>query len=184
MYCSKLEEVHIPKNVSNINYNAFFSCRSLHDVYVYNPVPYYINWCVFKNISDNSTLHVPYGVKDLYVGSDNANKLPGTIYSINEWYNRWHDGSSQGTCKEMGKEAEGQMKVQLMRTSLLHSVKEEKSLDRQSGLVIHTKYYQPFLLQYHIRCGNCVLWYHMQKKDKIKKNMYMGQQIMQIIHSI
>lgn len=23
MYCSKLEEVHIPKNVSNINYNAF-----------------------------------------------------------------------------------------------------------------------------------------------------------------
>lgn len=119
MYCSKLEEVHIPKNVSNINYNAFFSCRSLHDVYVYNPVPYYINWCVFKNISDNSTLHVPYGVKDLYVGSDNANKLPGTIYSINEWYNRWHDGSSQGTCKEMGKEAEGQMKVQLMRTSFV-----------------------------------------------------------------
>lgn len=62
---------------------------------------------------------MPYGVKDLYVGSDNANKLPGTIYSINEWYNRWHDGSSQGTCKEMGKEAEGQMKVQLMRTSFV-----------------------------------------------------------------
>lgn len=119
MYCSKLEEVHIPKNVCNVNYNAFFSCRSLKSIYVYNPVPYYINWCVFKNISDNSILYVPKGSKDLYVGEENANKLPGAFYSINEWYKRWHDDSQQGKCIEMKDETEGLMKVQLMRTSFV-----------------------------------------------------------------
>lgn len=119
MYCSKLEEVHIPKNVSNINYNVFFSCRNLKDIYVYNPVPYFVNWCVFKNINGNSTLHVPHGSKSLYVGDENANKLPGANYSINEWYKRWHDGSSLGCCIEMANETEGQMKVQLMRTSFV-----------------------------------------------------------------
>lgn len=119
MYCSKLEEVHIPKNVSKVNYNVFYSCRSLKNIYVYNPVPYFVNWCVFKNISDESTLYVPKGSKNLYVGDENANRIPGTLYIINEWYKRWHDGSSQGKCEEMGDESEGQMKVQLMRTSFI-----------------------------------------------------------------
>lgn len=119
MYCSKLEEVHIPKNVKKINYNVFYSCRNLKSVYVYNPVPCFVNWCVFKNISDGSVLYVPKGSKNLYVGEENANRIPGTIYTINEWYNRWHDGSTQGKCVEMGDDAQGQMKVQLMRTSFV-----------------------------------------------------------------
>lgn len=119
MYCSRLEEVHLPKNVSKMNYNVFFSCRNLKSVYVYNPVPYFVNWCVFKNISENSTLYVPNGSKSLYVGEENANKLPGTLFAVNEWYKRWHDGSSQGSCVEMEAETQGQMKVQLMRTSFV-----------------------------------------------------------------
>lgn len=120
MYCSKLEEINLPKNIKQINYNAFFGCKNLKDVYIYNPVPYYINWCVFKNISNYSTLHVVKGTKNLFVGEENKNKIPGTVYSINEWYNRWHDGSSQGTCVEMDETAtEGQIKVQLMRTNYI-----------------------------------------------------------------
>lgn len=118
MYCSKLEEIKLPKNVKQINYNAFFGCRNLKDVYIYNPVPYYISWCVFKNISSYSTLHVVKGAKDLFVGEANKNKLPGTYYSTNEWYNRWHEGSSQGKCVEMDETAvAGQIQLQLMRTN-------------------------------------------------------------------
>lgn len=119
MYCKQLESVHIGKNVTTINYNAFFSCTALQDIYVENPVPCYINWCVFKNIKNGSTLHVPAGTKDLYVGEANKNKLPGKLWSINEWYNRWHDGSSQGSCVEMAAEGEGQLDVQLMRTAFI-----------------------------------------------------------------
>lgn len=119
MYCKKLESVHIGKNVTTINYNAFFSCTALQDIYVENPVPCYINWCVFKNIKNGSTLHVPAGTKNLYVGEENKNKLPGKLWAINEWYNRWNDGSSQGKCEEMAAEGEGQLNVQLMRTAFI-----------------------------------------------------------------
>lgn len=119
MYCKKLEKVVIGKNVRTINYNVFFGCSNLNQVYVNNPVPCFINWCVFKNISNNSTLYVPAGTKEAYVGEDNKNKIPGMLWAPNEWYNRWHDGSSQGKCVEMSKETDSRLNIQLMRTNFI-----------------------------------------------------------------
>lgn len=127
MYCSNLSEITLPKNVKKINYNAFFGCRSLKDIYMYNPVPFYISWCVFKNISNISTLHVVKGAKQIFVGEANKNKLPNSFYNINEWYNRWHDGSLQGQCVEMEEaDTKGQIQLQVLRTNYVAFKNEGK----------------------------------------------------------
>ena len=106
MYCSRLKRVYLPKSVSEFMYNVFFSCRALEEVHVYNPVPVYVNWCVFKNVN-NATLYVPKGSADVYM---TPNSIPGTSYAINEWYNSFY-----GKCVE--EETPQQADVEIMMQS-------------------------------------------------------------------
>lgn len=110
MYCSNLKRVYLPKSVDTFMYNVFFSCRALEEVHVYNPVPVYINWCVFKNVN-NATLYVPEGAADLYM---TPNSIPGTYYSVNEWYN-----SFKGKCVEEETPQEADVEIMMQSTNFV-----------------------------------------------------------------
>lgn len=115
MYCSKLKEITIPESVNKYNYNVFFGCKSLKKVTVKNPVPVFVNWCVFKGIANGCELHVPQGTKDIYL---KQNSLPGKIWAQNHWYERWHEGNPYGnTCVEDAPSVGSNLKVRVVRTN-------------------------------------------------------------------
>ena len=63
-----LETITIPAGVEYIGLNVFNYCQSLSEVYVYNPEPVFINWCVLIGTlrDQGGTLHVPAGSKEKY----------------------------------------------------------------------------------------------------------------------
>ena len=65
-----LETITIQAGVEYIGLNVFFNCQSLSEVYVYNPEPVFINWCVLIGTlrDQGGTLHVPAGSKEKYAG--------------------------------------------------------------------------------------------------------------------
>lgn len=110
MYCSNLKRVYLPKSVTSFMYNVFFSCRALEEVHVYNPVPVFINWCVFKNVN-NATLYVPKGSADVYM---TPNSIPGTLYASNEWYNKF-----QGKCVEEDTPQQADVEIMMQSTNFV-----------------------------------------------------------------
>lgn len=54
-----IERIVIPAAVSTYEYNVFNGCSRLRDVWVNNPNPAFVNWCVFIGSPKDRTVHCP-----------------------------------------------------------------------------------------------------------------------------
>ena len=105
-YCSSFKSVTVPSNVTDIRAYAFYSCKNLRSViipssvkligmYAFNNCTYlfniYLSWtsnipkCPYEFASNNSTIYIPCGTRDLY------EERGWTTYPIKE-------GDGSGTC--------------------------------------------------------------------------------------
>lgn len=65
-YCYDLSTLTIPNSVTSIGDGAFYACNKLNTVHSEIKEPYEISNGVFRDISSNSKLYVPYGTKSQY----------------------------------------------------------------------------------------------------------------------
>ena len=66
---TKLKEIDLPETITEFGSNTFYACFELKDVYMrHKAAPYWINWCVFANKSEQltRTLHLYPGSKAKY----------------------------------------------------------------------------------------------------------------------
>jgi hypothetical protein len=66
-YCTALKTLHIPASVQSIGQRITNDCKAITDVYSDNKSPFAINSNNFTTATySNATLHVPYGMIELY----------------------------------------------------------------------------------------------------------------------
>lgn len=70
-----ITRIVIPASVSTYEYNVFNGCSGLREVWVQNPTPVFVNWCVFYGCPKNRTVYCP----------NDASKAK---YMADRW---WHD---------------------------------------------------------------------------------------------
>ena len=69
--CNKLTSLHIPASVTSIGQYMSNGCKALTDVWSHSKKPFAINSNNFTtNTYANATLHVPYGTRAVYEGTD------------------------------------------------------------------------------------------------------------------
>ena len=72
---TKLKEIDLPETIEEFGSNTFNACFYLKDVYMrHKEAPYWINWCVFANKSEQltRTLHLYPGSKAKYEAHSNT----------------------------------------------------------------------------------------------------------------
>lgn len=72
---TKLKEIDLPETIKEFGRNTFNACFELKDVYMrHKEAPYWINWCVFANKSEQltRTLHLYPGSKAKYEAHSNT----------------------------------------------------------------------------------------------------------------
>ena len=72
---TKLKEIDLPETIKEFGRNTFNACFYLKDVYMrHKEAPYWINWCVFANKSEQltRTLHLYPGSKAKYEAHSNT----------------------------------------------------------------------------------------------------------------
>lgn len=70
-----ITSIVIPASVNTYEYNAFNGSSGLRDIWVLNPKPAYVSWCVFHASPSNRTVHC-------------VNKAAADAYRQNEYWNQ------------------------------------------------------------------------------------------------
>ena len=95
-YCG-ITSIVIPAAVNTYEYNVFLGASSLSKIWVLNPKPVFVNWCVFNGTPKNRTVFCPnWGAK--------------TAYEQDKWWNQ-PDVDAGVTFKSFYNDAENQPPV-------------------------------------------------------------------------
>lgn len=66
-----IERIVIPAGVNTYEYNVFNGCAKLREVWVKNPNPVFVNWCVFIGCPTNRTIYCPdEASRDRYIANE------------------------------------------------------------------------------------------------------------------